>query len=462
MATLVAEPETTEPDLGASASRTGRLASIDAIRGFTILAMIFVNDVAGVRGAPAWMKHIQPASADGMTFVDVVFPAFLFIVGMSIPFALERRFQVGDSLSRIWGHILVRTLSLLLIGVFMVNTEVISSDGPLHPSLWTLLMYLGVILVWVMPSGRGAVRGFRTITRRGHSNAGRPESERGRTLVIGRGGLLLDRSFLLGLRIAGIVLLVVLALLYRGGEGGGLIEMRTYWWGILGLIGWAYVTACAVYLLFRRNVAALVGAMALLYCLYAAHAGGAFEGLSWLTQWVNLGSTIGSHSALVVSGVILGVMLFPANAERSHRDVLRRAFVFSLGLAAAAYLLHGAADIHRMFIINKIYATPPWSLWCAAITIWVWIPAYWLLDVRKDRRWSALLEHSGQNALLAYILAPIFYALFAFTAATLAVSNAYARLGASYLPGLLRGVAFAVAIVWMAAWLRRRGYILKL
>ena len=74
-----------------------RLASLDALRGFTILVMIFVNDVAGVSGAPAWMKHIDPPDADGMTFVDVVFPAFLFIVGMSIPMALERRFERGES-----------------------------------------------------------------------------------------------------------------------------------------------------------------------------------------------------------------------------------------------------------------------------------------------------------------------------------------------------------------------------
>ena len=59
----------------------------------TILVMIFVNDLAGVRGAPAWMKHIHPSDADGMTFVDVVFPAFLFIVGTSIPSATLGSFE---------------------------------------------------------------------------------------------------------------------------------------------------------------------------------------------------------------------------------------------------------------------------------------------------------------------------------------------------------------------------------
>ena len=44
--------------------------------------MVFVNDLAGVSDIPAWMKHVA-ADADSMTFVDVVFPAFLFIVGMA-------------------------------------------------------------------------------------------------------------------------------------------------------------------------------------------------------------------------------------------------------------------------------------------------------------------------------------------------------------------------------------------
>ena len=59
----------------APASALDRIASVDALRGLVITLMIFVNDLAGVANAPAWMKHIQPHDADGMTFVDVVFPA---------------------------------------------------------------------------------------------------------------------------------------------------------------------------------------------------------------------------------------------------------------------------------------------------------------------------------------------------------------------------------------------------
>ena len=68
-----------------------RIVSIDALRGLVVFAMIYVNDIAGVSGeiVPAWMRHFR--GPDGMTFVDLVFPAFVFIVGMSVPLALGAR-----------------------------------------------------------------------------------------------------------------------------------------------------------------------------------------------------------------------------------------------------------------------------------------------------------------------------------------------------------------------------------
>ena len=60
-----------------------RILSIDAFRGITILVMIFVNELAGVHDIPQWMKHM-PKDAAAMSFVDVVFPGFLFIVGIAI------------------------------------------------------------------------------------------------------------------------------------------------------------------------------------------------------------------------------------------------------------------------------------------------------------------------------------------------------------------------------------------
>src|ERR1700733_6539285 len=99
---------------------SARIASVDALRGLTILLMVFVNDLG--HAAPAWMHHIQPPSADGMTLADIVFPAFLFLGGVSIPLAFERAQAAGKSKLTQLVHVLTRTAGLLLLGVIEMNS----------------------------------------------------------------------------------------------------------------------------------------------------------------------------------------------------------------------------------------------------------------------------------------------------------------------------------------------------
>jgi predicted acyltransferase len=115
-----------------------------------------------------------------------------------------------------------------------------------------------------------------------------------------------------------------------------------------------------------------------------------------------------------------------------------------------------------MFIINKIFATPPWCLWCSAITTWLWVAIYWLMDVRGWQRWAVWLEPAGQNPLFAYVLAPVLYALFALSAMLLGKGNFYEALGGSFAIGFWRSIIFAFAVTWLAGGLRRAGVQLKL
>jgi predicted acyltransferase len=413
---------------GPGGEQPARLRSLDVLRGLTILVMIFVNDLAGVRGTPGWMKHVEPSTADGMTFVDVVFPAFLFIVGMSIPFAIGRRLERGEPAGPVWRHVLTRTLALLLIGVFMVNGETISAAGPLPPALWSLLVYAGVILVW---------------------GACPVESARG-------------RAWARAARAAGALLLVAMALAYRGGGEPGFIELRPQWWGILGLIGWAYLVACASFILLRRNLAGMVGMVALLYCVFIAGAAGGFSRLAWITRWVDIGSMLGSQAALTLSGAVLGVILVPGSPVRRPGARLRWGLLYGVGLAAAAYLLHAAHRIDPMFIINKNAATPPWCLWSAAFTTWGWVAVYWLVDLRQWQRWTAVVEPAGQNPLLAYLLAPLLYAAITLLTAALALPAFYDALGSRFATGFWRALFFALGVSWLAGRALRWGFRLQL
>ena len=62
-----------------------RNVSIDMLRGLTMLLMVFVNDLWSVGGVPHFLEHFE-AFEDGMGVADIVFPMFLFAMGMSIPY----------------------------------------------------------------------------------------------------------------------------------------------------------------------------------------------------------------------------------------------------------------------------------------------------------------------------------------------------------------------------------------
>ena len=73
-----------------------------------------------------------------MTLADIVFPFFLFIVGVSIPLAFERAQAAGVSRWAQLLHILIRTAGLLLLGVIELNSE---QDRSLPRNLWATLAF---------------------------------------------------------------------------------------------------------------------------------------------------------------------------------------------------------------------------------------------------------------------------------------------------------------------------------
>src|SRR2546426_7351596 len=103
----------------ASVERLRRETSIDLVRGADVLLMLFVNEMAGVRGTPAFLLH-KAHDVDGMTITDVVFPAFLFITGLAIPFALGGRLRRGDTGGG-WGPIPTPPIPPPVMGGLIVN-----------------------------------------------------------------------------------------------------------------------------------------------------------------------------------------------------------------------------------------------------------------------------------------------------------------------------------------------------
>lgn len=407
---------------GETPARSARVQSVDLLRGTDVLLMLFVNEVARVAPAPAWLKHVS-SETDGMTITDVVFPAFLFIVGIAVPFALGGRLRRGESRAVAFRHVLARTAALVVMGVLMVNAEH-GVSGPLSLPVWTLVTTAGVFLLWGGPeSGWGPFR--------------RP-----------------------WLRTLGAALLVFAALAYRSADATGLVHLRPHWWGILGLIGWAYLAVSALYLLVGERKAALTGLVALLYCVALADAAG---GLGARVPRPLLGPLLGTDAAITTAGALLGVLLRSHLQERAPaRRLVGHALALAGALAAAGLLLHTLSALHPAFRISKNHATAPWGLLCSAVTTVVWLAIYLLADVLGWRRWPRALRITGENPLIAYLLAPALLALFALATPLFGGTNPYESLGATAGIGLLRSAVFAWAVARLTGILRAGGLRIQL
>ncbi len=93
-----------------------RIISLDVFRGITVAAMILVND-PGTWSAIYW--PLDHAQWNGWTPTDLIFPFFLFIVGVAMTFSFAARLRRGGTRGGLARHVLVRSVSILAVGIFL-------------------------------------------------------------------------------------------------------------------------------------------------------------------------------------------------------------------------------------------------------------------------------------------------------------------------------------------------------
>jgi predicted acyltransferase len=98
-----------------------RLVSLDLLRGLTVMGMILVNSMAGMAGEGAVYPTLLHAQWDGLTLADLVFPAFLFMVGVSIPLSLREKPGAPISPGEQHSRIIWRSIRLVLLGFILSN-----------------------------------------------------------------------------------------------------------------------------------------------------------------------------------------------------------------------------------------------------------------------------------------------------------------------------------------------------
>ena len=138
---------------------SSRILALDIFRGMTIALMIIVNTPGN--GDVAW-GPLQHAHWHGFTPTDLVFPSFLFAIGVSAWFSLKKPTgtgRAGDALAKIWR----RTAILFLIGVFMWHVPAfiaslfrLRAARPSWTSLFARIRILGVLQRLALCYGIGA------------------------------------------------------------------------------------------------------------------------------------------------------------------------------------------------------------------------------------------------------------------------------------------------------------------
>ncbi len=133
--------------------KSGRLASLDALRGFDMLFIMggeqLVYAVAAALGRPDFKSCFGHVEWHGLQFMDIVFPLFLFMAGASFPFSCAKSRERGLGDGRIALRCLKRGVILVLLG--LVCNKFLQFDFA-HLRVWSVLGRIGVawmIAAWM-------------------------------------------------------------------------------------------------------------------------------------------------------------------------------------------------------------------------------------------------------------------------------------------------------------------------
>jgi len=392
-----------------------RIASIDVFRALTMAVMIFVNELSEVKGLPWWTYH-APGKADVMTYVDMVFPFFLFILGVSMPIAVAQRLKRNASLPGLWGHVFVRSLSLIMLGYILANAEKADPNRMvLNGGAWALLALLSAALYLNVYSKSEKSAALFTILK-----------------YLGLGGVI-----------------VLFAFFRRSTHNGDAAWLDPGYPEILGLIGFTYLATSVLYIPTRRKPwAAWVWLVVLVtLCAFSTAKLLRFPNKLPLYLWP-FGN--GGMASIIMVGVITSSIFLNARVAAETRRALLMGASFGVFLLGVGWALTPLG-------ISKIRCTPTWCLYSAGAGVLLFTTLYWLCDVRKRTAWASFVRPAGSNTLLTYLLPDLWY--FFFFALGVTYLDTHFSAG---LAGVFKSVLFTALMLALAAILTRAKVRLQL
>src|SRR5689334_2667525 len=134
--------EPTQP-LGSPQQSAERLLSLDALRGFDMFWIIGGKDIVLVATkltSWAWLiwlsDQLEHTEWHGFTLYDLIFPLFLFMAGVAMPFSFGKRLERGATKSQLYRHVFIRMLALVFLG--MIYNDLLKFE-------WDTMRYTSVL-----------------------------------------------------------------------------------------------------------------------------------------------------------------------------------------------------------------------------------------------------------------------------------------------------------------------------
>ena len=243
----------------------------------------------------------------------------------------------------------------------------------------------------------------------------------------------------------GVLILVYLAIIYKGGTIEEPIWMRPHWWGILGLIGWAYLMISTLYLIVGNRLTWLVVLFAAFLFLNIQQEIEIIPGLPKIKIIV-----VASNYVLVISGLIASLLYIKFNEKGKIRE-----FLVVMGVLALVFITF-AIMTRPEWGIKKIGGTPSWSAICAGIGFASFGILYILADIMKVRKWAAILGPAGTATLTCYLVPYFYYGFYSIIGYSLPLG-----LRTGYV-GIVKSLLFALLIVLITGGLEKLKIKLKI
>ena len=348
--------------------KNNRILSIDVFRAITMSFMIWVNDFWTLNAIPKWLKHAE-GNEDFLGFSDLIFPWFLFVMGMSIPVSINHRINRGDTKILIFRHIVFRTIALVIMGLFHMNFEMYSTEfSILSKPIFVIIATFAFFMIW----NKYSIENKKT------------------------------RLIFSCLRIAGALILIYLIAIYSGKDYNGKpIGFEIHWWGILGLIGWVYIITASSFLIIKNSL--LIASIFFVLCLalnIISSFGIAYNVFSWQNiHWI---PGNGGLQAISIGGIIVTLLLKRYQAKKNIM------YFYSLLMSFGIFSLLLGFYLRSYFIISKVQGTPAWILLSLSTAIFLFIIIHWIIDFKKVSFWYNYIKVAGTATLTCYLI-PYFY-----------------------------------------------------